>query len=98
MKFYPKFQNSILLGLEIQRPDTKLRYLNEVLDVAALVVSKEAETQMLGMFLVILTDLKKRKQPDKLMKISQNLLESIDQNNNNRGEFGTQCLDQFINF
>ena len=50
--------------------------------MAALLASKGAETQMLGMYVVILTDLKKRKQHQKLMKIAQNLIDSMEQNDN----------------
>lgn len=62
-----------------------MQYLKEVLDVSALLASKEAELDTLEMFELILTDLKKRKQHKKLFQIAQNLIDSLDGDNKNDG-------------
>ena len=54
-----------------------MQYLQEVLDVSALLASKGAEPDTLQMFELILTDLKKRKQHKKLFQIARNLLDSL---------------------
>ena len=69
-----------------------MQHLQEVLDVSALLASKEAELDTLEMFELILTDLKKRKQHKKLLQIAKNLLGSLEGNNKNNGGDKTLCI------
>ena len=74
-----------LLGIRLNEAKNEVQYLKEVLDVSALLASKEAEFDTLDMFELILTDLKKRKQHKKLLQIAQNLIDSLERNNKNDG-------------
>ena len=73
------------LGIRLNEVKNEVQYLQEVLDVSALLASKEAELDTLEMFELILTDLKKRKQHKKLLQIAKNLLDSLEGNNKNNG-------------
>lgn len=66
--------------------ENEFRYLTEVLDLSAKFASKNADVQSFGMFEVILTDLKKRKQYSKLFEIAQNLLHSVGEEDRNHGD------------
>ena len=70
-----------------------MQYLQEVLDVSALLASKGAELDTLEMFELILTDLKKRKQHKKLFQITRNLLDSLRLEGNIKNKGGDKTFN-----
>ena len=71
----------------------EVQYLQEVLDVSALLASKGAEPDTLQMFELILTDLKKRKQHKKLFQIARNLLDSLRLEGNIKNKEGDKTIN-----
>ena len=67
-----------MLGVRLNEAKNEVQHLTEVLDVSALLASKGAEFSTFGMFELILTDLKKRKQHRKLFQIAKNLITSVE--------------------
>ena len=69
---------NFFLGVRLNEAKNEVQHLTEVLDVSALLASKGAEFSTFGMFELILTDLKKRKQHRKLFQIAKNLITSVE--------------------
>ena len=72
------FKSQFFLGVRLNEAKNEVQHLTEVLDVSALLASKGAEFSTFGMFELILTDLKKRKQHRKLFQIAKNLITSVE--------------------
>merc|ERR1711976_560749 len=77
----------IIDGVRLNEAKNEVQHLTEVLDVsAALLASKGAEFSTFGMFELILTDLKKRKQHRKLFQIAKNLITSVERSDSSDEE------------
>ena len=83
----------IFLGIRLNEVKNEVQYLQEVLDVSALLASKGAEPDTLQMFELILTDLKKRKQHKKLFQIARNLLDSLRLEGNIKNKEGDKTFN-----
>ena len=83
----------IFLGIRLNEVKNEVQYLQEVLDVSALLASKGAEPDTLQMFELILTDLKKRKQHKKLFQIARNLLDSLRLEGNIKNKGGDKTFN-----
>ena len=89
-----KNENEIFfLGIRLNEVKNEVQYLQEVLDVSALLASKGAEPDTLQMFEHILTDLKKRKQHKKLFQIARNLLDSLRLEGNIKNKGGDKTFN-----